>query len=220
MLEESVGEIRLIVSDRDAAATSKKFRRSILRQHSIRWYFLALRSKAHRAELMIKYVKFHLSMALKANPGSDWKKYLPEIVDSHNREVIPGTSIVRNAVNEGNYLSLLGQLYGSKDPDMLFAVSSGQNYSPGIASLVWRRQVGDRVLVERKLNLKLRQRTFDKASVEGNFGEEVFVVKKRLLKSSADLFLVPVYRVGPADEDGGGYLPGLFYDNNLLPVGF
>jgi hypothetical protein len=217
MLEENMSEIRVIVSDRDAAATSEKFRRSILERHSISWYFLPLRSKAHRAELMIRYVKSHLSMALKANPGSDWRKYLSEITEAHNREVIPGTNVVRNAVNESNYLTVLGQLYRTKDPDALFPLSSGENYSPGIAALLWQRKVGDRVLVERKLQLKLKKRTFDKASMVGSWGDEVFVVRKRMLKSNAGLFLVPAYRVG---REEGGYLPGFYYDSNLLHVGF
>jgi hypothetical protein len=213
MLEECAGEVRLIVSDREPAATSKAFRRAIKKNHNINWYFLRQRNHAHLAERYVHYIKTHLSIALAGNPGETrWEKYLPDIVGKHNRELIEGTTIVRQSVNEMNYLKLLEQLYGSTEPDMLFNVASSSNFSPSTSDVIWKIPVGTKVLVSKDSDYKNPRDPFYKTSERGGWSEETYVVSKRVLKSNAQLFLLPGYRLENCR--------GLYYERNLLPVQF
>jgi hypothetical protein len=213
MLEECAGEIRLIVSDREPAATSPAFRRAIKKNHGISWYFLRQRNHAHLAELYIRYVKTHLSIALAGNPGDErWQKYLQAIVNKHNQSLIKGTTIVRQSVNEINYLSLLEQLYESTEPDMLFNVSSSSNYSKATADVIWKIPIGAKVLVEKSSDYKNPRDKFYKPSEQGGWSEDSYVVAKRVLKSNAQLFLLPAYRLENCK--------GLYYERHLLPIQF
>lgn len=210
MLEESFSDIRCIVSDRDAVATSEKFRRSLKVRYNIDWVFLPLRGKAFFAELAVKILKTKLSVALLANPEErDWTKFVEDAVRSHNSEKIEGTDVVRSSVNKYNYVSLLSKLYKSKNPTMLFNISSGSNVSPETSKQIWNLKVGDRVLLNRKVTNK---NVFEKASVKGHYGKTVYSVKKRLWKTSSDFYIVPVYELDK--------IAGKFYESELLPILF
>lgn len=149
-------------------------------------------------------------MALEANPDEDdWTVYLQGICDQYNSQKIPGTDVVRSSVDKSNYLSLVEKLYGSGQPDLLFNVSSGQNYSPKLGKLLWRYEVGQKVLLNRASNYTDKTGPFYKPSVKGFFSKRPYVIRRRVLKTSSDLFLCPVYSL----QD----LKGLHYEVDLLP---
>jgi hypothetical protein len=211
MVELSMGEIRCLVSDRDAAVTSLKFRESLLRKYGVSWIFLRSRSKAFRAESMIAYMKRRLSMALKGSGGRDWVRYIEGIVQDYNARPVTGTNIVRKRVNKVNYVDLLAQLYKSPDPTMLFNTTSGSNYTEETKRVLFAYSPGQKVLLNKKADYTVTKRTFAKTSVEGAYGERVYVVKSQILKTNYYIH-VPVYRL-----EG---LKGAYYESELLPVSF
>jgi hypothetical protein len=212
MIEESYGEIRNIVSDRDSAVTSAKFQRGIYHTYGVKFTFLRSRSKAFKAELMNKFMKRRLSIAMKANPNeTDWTKFVPGIVKDYNSQKIPGTNITRDSVNKHNYMQLLEQLYKSKDPSMLFNISAGMNVSPETRKIIWRYNVGDKVLLNRDPDYTEGKDAFLKTSVKGAYGEKVYTIKNLVYKTSK-WTIVPTYRLKN--------IKGLFYEAELLPVLF
>jgi hypothetical protein len=213
MIEGSYGEIRLIVSDRDVAVTSKKFRRGIWEKYGIRWTYLRSRSKAFRAERQIRTLKERLSTAMRANPEErDWTVFLPGILRDYNSQKIEGTNVRRNSVNKKNYLGLLEQLYKSKDPDLLFNISSSVNFSPEMRRELFRFSAGDPVLLRKTADYGQKTSTFDKVSVRGSFGTKVYKVRQANLKANGTLFYTPVYSLAG--------LRGWFYDAELIPADF
>jgi hypothetical protein len=213
MIEGSYGEIRHIVSDRDVAVTSKKFRRGIWDNYGIRWTYLRSRSKAFRAERQIRNLKERLSTAMRANPGEDdWTRFLPAIIKDYNSQKIPGTDIRRNSVNKNNYMSLLEDLYQSKDPDLLFNVSSASNFSADMKRELFRFAVGEAVLLRKSADYTSQKSIFDKASVRGNFGPKPYTIRAASLKANGTLFYTPVYSLRG--------LRGWFYDSELIPATF
>jgi hypothetical protein len=209
MIEQNYGEIHTIVSDRETALTSRRFRRGILKAYNIKMIFLLSRSKAFHSERLLRYCKERLSMAMKAHPGEkDWTRFISKIVANYNSKQIPGTTIVRNSVNKDNYLELLEQLYRTKAPTMLFNLSSSANFTPKTSKMLWKFSVGDRVLVERKQNYKEKNSAFLKTSVHGAYAPTAHVIEGLFLKSNGVLFLTPVYKL----KDVKGY----FYENSLL----
>jgi hypothetical protein len=212
MIEESYGEIRNIVSDRDSAVTSEKFRRGIYRDYGVKFTFLRSRSKAFKAENMIKFMKRRLSIAMKANPKeTDWTQFVDGIVKDYNSQKIPGTNITRNSVNKNNYMQLLEQLYKSTDASMLFNVSAGMNVSPSVRKTIWRYNVGDKVLLNRNPDYTEGKDAFLKTSVKGTYGETVYTITEQVYKTS-HWTIVPTYRLNK--------IKGLFYEAELFPVLF
>jgi hypothetical protein len=211
MVELSMGEIRCLVSDRDAAVTGVTFRKRLLKKYGVSWIFLRSRSKAFRAESMIAYMKRRLSMALKGSGGRDWVQFIGGIVDDYNSRPVTGTDIVRRTVNKDNYVDLMARLYKSPDPTMLFNTTSGSNYTEEARRVLFAYSPGQRVLLNKKADYTVTKRTFAKASVEGAYGERVYIVKSQILKTNYYLH-VPVYRL-----EG---LKGAYYESELLPVSF
>jgi hypothetical protein len=211
MLEESFGDIRQVYSDRDVA-TSESFRRGIFRTHGIRWSYLRAFNKAHLAENAIKYIRQKISLVQLSNPGADWRSYLDEIVRHYNSQPLPNTNVARSSVNRDNYLSKLSEIYKSTDPDLLFNVASGGNFTPETERVLFRYKVGDTVLLNRKADYELHDGKFTKWSQVGTYGKRVYRISALVLKSNASLFLVPTYRLE-------GKL-GLYYQENLLKVPF
>ena len=216
MLEQVYGDIRCVMSDRDGVATSKSFRLGLLEKHGVKWRFLRTRSKAHKAERMIRFLKERLSIAGGGEKGEegrkDWRKLLPGLLDDYNSRKIPGTGVVRKSVTKDNFLDLLSEIYKSDDPSALFNISAGSNVTRETGKALWRIEVGQKVLVDRTANYKDAKKTFDKPSVTGAFGKKVYTVSGRGWKNNADLFLCPIYRL-----EG---LKGGFYETELLPVKF
>lgn len=214
ILEESaISDIRCFLSDRDAVATSPRFRRMLLKKYSISWLYLRSRGKAYAAENQIRYVKQALSMAMMANPREkDWTKFVPGIVNHHNSGFIGDTGIRRSSVNKKTYLKVLEALYGSDSPDLLINVSSSENFSPEMGRHLWRYEVGQEVLVRIGTIYTEKKPAFYKPSASGSFSTRSYVIAKRVLKSSGDFFLCPLYRLRG--------VRGLVYEADLLPVDF
>jgi hypothetical protein len=209
MIERHYGELHTIVSDRETALRSKKFRRGILKAYGISWLFLLSRSKSFHCERMIRYCKERISMAMKAHPGEkNWTKFVDGVVSDYNRQYIKGTKIVRSSVNKHNYISLLEQLYKTKSPTMLFNIASSSNFTPRTTKMLWKFKIGDRVLAERKQNYKEKTHAFLKTSVHGAYSPITRVIEGLFLKSNGVLFLTPVYKL----ENIKGY----FYENSLI----
>jgi hypothetical protein len=211
MIEGTFGDIRKIYSDRDVA-TSSKFRRGIFRAYGITWDYIRARNKAHLAEAAIKYVRTHLSIALEANPGADWKSFLGGIVDHYNSQPLPNTDVVRSSVNKSNYMEKLSRIYRTSDPDMLFNLASAGNFTPETERVLFRFRKGQSVLLNRQADYEASKDAFTKSSRVGTYGRRVYTISKLVMKSNASLFLVPTYRLRGK--------VGLFYEANLLPVPF
>jgi hypothetical protein len=211
MIEGSYGQVRCIISDRDAAVTSKKFRRGIYNKYGIGWIFLKSRGKSFRAEKMIGYVKTHLSMAMKAHPGEkNWTRFLEGIVKYYNSQHVTGTNVIRSSVNKENYMKLLEQLYNSKEPTLMFNVATSRNFLPKTQRMLWKYAVGDVVLLYRKSNYKLKQSIFSKNSVLGAFDDTTpRTIKSLYLKANGLLFLTPVYRLAGLND--------YYYESELRP---
>lgn len=234
MIEMNYGEIHTIVSDRESAFTSLKFRRGIRKKYGISWTFLPNRNKvgrkkglaglgrqllllfpqAYRPERMIRFLKERLSMALRSGavPKNRWWTLLDGIVSDYNRKFIPGTRLRRSAVNKNNFEECLSQLYKSKDPTMLFHVSTGKSFSPRNRKRLFALEVGARVLVRADANYKLARSSMDKRSVEGAYGRRSYRVTEQVLRSCSNYYLTPCYRLAG--------LKGLFYQQELIEVPF
>jgi hypothetical protein len=211
MVEHGFDSVSHVITDQDASVTGADFRERVERELGVTWSFLTRRSKAFKAERAIRWLKQALSVALAANRRGDlgWVRHLPGIVAHHNSQTVPGTSIVRSSVNKRNYLEVLEELYRTDDPTVLFNLTESANHPPEVARALWRYDVGDRVLVSRKVDDSLtrarvdpetgdtvrKRGKFEKPSEEGSFGPRVHVVTARKLKHNWKLFIVPVYAV-------------------------
>lgn len=218
IIEERTGEIRCFVSDRDSAV-SRRFRESIKKRFGISWLFLSGPSKAAVAERMIREVKTRLSLAVAASKNDQWWQFLPAIEKSMNSiEIVRG--IKRSSVNKHNYLDVVSKKYRrSKDSSLPFHTSSGVSFGPLVSPYVYRFNLDDKVLVRRRVDPNEKFTIFDKSSVEGNYGSTVYVVTGRILKSSSDLYLVPMYKLSRRAADGDLVaVRGFHYQNDLIKV--
>jgi hypothetical protein len=162
---------------------------------------------------MIRFLKDRLSQAERAHGDGRWAKYLPGIVADHNAETIAGTEVRRSDVNKYNYLKLLGQLYHSTEPSILFNVAESLRAPSGLGRFLWRHAVGDKVLLARRVDYAIKGRDyFEKPSVEGAYGPRVYTVKACRTKLSGDLFICPVYELVE--------LSGLFYESEVTAARF
>jgi hypothetical protein len=157
-------------------------------------------------------MKRRLSIALGGNPGEkDWTRFVDGIVRDHNSRKIPGTSVARNSVNKGNYVRVLGQIYGASRPAALIGVAGGSNVSPATGRKIWNFRIGDEVLLQLKADYSApgtAKGVFSKPSVRGTYGKKVYAVAGRSWKTSSDFYIVPVYSLSG--------LRGLFYESELL----
>ena len=134
---------------------------------------------------------------MRANGNNKWVDLLPGFLKHHNAQKVTGTEVVRNTVNQFNYVGLLSQLFKSSAPTLMSNISGSENLPDELASLVWKYDIGAKVLLARRVDysLKSRKNTFDKVSVIGSFGPEVHVVSRRMGKNNANLFITPVYEL-------------------------
>jgi hypothetical protein len=155
---------------------------------------------------MIKFVKESLSTAERAVGDGRWVSNLKNVVTQYNSRVIPGTDMVRKDVNKNNYVQLLDAKYKSTSATSLMNMANLPENS-SLAKFVWKYQVGDAVLLARKVSEDLKKRIFDKGSVVGNYAPQVYRVSGRHTKLNSGLFLCPVYSL-----EG---LPGKYYQSDL-----
>jgi hypothetical protein len=146
---------------------------------------------------------------MRANGNNRWVDLVPKLERHYNSQNVSGTSVRRSHVNQHNYLELLEQLFKTDDPTALFNLSSTDSYPPPIAKMVWRYDVGDKVILARRSDYALKDRHyFEKASVVGAYGPEVRTVVRRVAKHSGKLFVCPVYELS-------GLEGTFFYDSEL-----
>ncbi len=192
-----ISKIRTLISDRETAILSRRFRKTVLQEYGTRVVYLSSRHKAHLAELYIRHLKSHLSMAVAANKAAgqpdykNWVQHLSPAVRNLNRKMIPGTSFRRNTVDDSNFDELLEQLHG---PGASTVWNTSSITDRSIANPKWRRRIwkfrrGQRVLVEKRA-LASKER-FSKSSVEGGYSPEERRISGRFLKNTGQYFSSP-----------------------------
>ena len=156
-----------------------------------------------------------MSTIMRARENHVWHDLPDTLCSQINAQVIRGTNIVRSSVTKKNYIVLLQQLYSSSEPTLLFNISSYSNFPPPIARHVWKFEIGDSVLLARKVDWTLKQdekSMFLKQSVIGSYGRTVFRIFLRKLKAASNFFLTPVYSI---ESDRHGRLSGYFYETEV-----
>jgi len=185
---ELTREVRTIYSDRDAVATSPKFRENIVKNFGISWFFLKKGNKSYLAERYIGFVKKKLSQALLAKGGKNWTPYVEPLQREYNREKIEGTSYRRQAVCRSNFLHFLSQLLNIKDPELHFnSFKAGPFVTEKWNLKIFKFKIGQKVLLARKANWKEREEkstAFTKASVVGGYSSKLFTISGRQLRRS------------------------------------
>jgi hypothetical protein len=219
MMRNDFPYVTTIITDRDTAISGKAFQRSMKERYGINWIHLRTRSKAFKAERMIRFLKTRLSTALAFNEkgDNDWLQHLPGILEDYNERFINGTTIRRRDASKKNYLEILAQKMGGggvADPEAYFNVSVLGNFTPEMSDRIFKYKVGDRVMLATYVDYsnKPARGAFEKKSVTGSFGKKVYSVRRQLLKSNAKFFLSKVYEL-----EG---LRGLFYETELIPALF
>lgn len=199
-----ISKIRTIISDKEAAVTSPKFRKEVLGEYGAEIVYLPGRHKAYLAELFIRHTKTALSMAKEARKAAGMKDYrnwvdlLPEVMRNMNRKYVKGTTYRRNTVDEDNFQDFLNQLHGVEDSTMLWntrTLSGSEIKNPRWRKKIWKYPKGARVLVNKKA-LGGKEGgggggLFTKPSVTGGYSRRVYLVSKRYLKSSGPRSAAP-----------------------------
>jgi hypothetical protein len=215
MIENNYPFITTIITDRDVAISGQAFQREVKRKYGINWIHLRSRSKAYKAERMIRFLKTRLSTALLHDKNDkNWVQHLPGILNDYNSRYIQGTNVRRRDACKENYMLILAQKYGVRDPTAYFNTSVVGNFSPEMASKIFKFAVGSKVLLATSADYSRKPKggVFEKKSVTGSYGKKVYTVEAQYLKSNSSFFLNIVYRlVG---------LKGLFYENELIPALF
>lgn len=242
----AIHAVRVVVSDRDSAVKSNHasagLRARLKARYDVGWIFLKNRNKAYKvraqpppsapatpllssrlslspaqAERMIRFLKQRLSIAERASGDGRWAAHLPGILREYNGSRVKGTDVRRADVTQDNYLELLGKLRRTTEPSMLFNMTESLRAPSALSRYLWRYAVGDRVLLARRVDYDLRDRTyFEKPSVTGAYGPRVLTVTACRTKLNADFFLCPVYALSSAS----GPMTGLFYESELSPALF
>lgn len=207
-----------VITDRDAAVTTTKFRDYIKDTYGVSWNVLHNRNKAYLAERMIGRVKRQLSIYMNANNTPRWVDFLEPLIKEHNSTTIPGTSYSPNQITWNNFDHYMGQV--NKDPNFQQSLNLAYfNTVPPEAVNLFKFTLGDKVRVNRKVypDLSQRRKLFDKPTVIGTYGENPFVVLAR------GFFYVPkakgylrVYTLFDLDKETP--VPGTFYERDLKLV--
>jgi hypothetical protein len=219
-------QVSTIYSDRDSVAASKTFRKKLMADYKIRWYFLKSRHKSYLAERFIGLVKTKLSQALlweasrrDGKPTKRWIDFVTPFLEEYNAQRVSGTSYRRRAVSRENYQHFLRQLFGG-DPnyDLRFnSFAVGEfGHHPRWNSRIFKFKLGDRVRVSRKVDwadADNRNAAFKKASMHGGYGQKIYTVVGRQLRATKnnDRY-VAVYAL----EGLPGEPAFTFYDEDLV----
>ncbi len=221
---ERTGGVKLVYSDRDSVAKSEKFRDRLEKRYGIKWRFLAKDNKSYLAESLIGFVKRKLGQGLRTRAESKkWTDLLQPICDAYNDQIVPGTKYRRGAINETNFDSFVGQLFGDSDPSL----SRYNSFKAGpFENERWNRAVfkfspGDKVLLLKSAIWKKEARSeglkgvFAKNSSEGGFSKRTYTVAGRQLRANRDFSrMVPVYSL---KELGARHLN--YYEPQMRKVG-
>ena len=217
---ELTRQVSTIYSDRDSVALSSTFRAEIQSKYGIRWHFMKKGNKSFLAERYIGLVKTKLSQAIasglaSANP-SRWIDLVEPLVKEYNLQQIPGTSYKRQSISRENFNHFLSQLFDSKDYDLRFSGFAVQPFlSAKWNKKVFKFELNDRVRVSRKADWTdpENRTSFKKVSLVGGFGNKIYTVSGRQLRSDRSMKrYVPVYQLA---EIEGGFQ---FYKSELVKV--
>jgi hypothetical protein len=150
---------------------------------------------------------------MRANGDQRWLHLLPGIIRQYNNGFVSGTTVRRMDVNAQNYLKLLEQLQSSDDPTLLFNIGTTTHYPKPLEKLIWRYKIGQKVLLARRVDYTLKNKSnFEKPSLVGSYGPEVYTVTERAGKNNWKLFICPVYRLSG--------LTSWFYESEIKPALF
>ena len=221
---EQTRNVKLVYSDRDSVAQSKKFRDRLEEKYGVKWRFLAKDNKSYLAESLIGFFKRKLGQGLRAKGGKRWIDLIRPICDTYNSQTVPKTKFKRGAIDESNFDRFVGQLFGESDPTL----SRYNSFKAGpFETKAWNKAIfkfdkGDKVLVVKsavwKKNLLpdgRKESVFSKRSSEGAFTSTPFTVAGRQLRAVRDYSrLVPVYSL---KELGERHLT--FYEPQLRRAG-
>ena len=197
--ESAFDVIRILVSDRESAVLSSKFRKKLLADRGINVVFIANRSKSYFAETFIRHVKKALSRTLaqvKHDNGNHkrWLEKLESITRYFNGKYAHNTKYRRKNIKRTNFNDYLKQLFNAEDASILFnmrgAIDVDQLAPNKWISKAFTLKKGTRVLVHKFALPAVSKEKFIKASVEGQFSNRPKIVHGRLLKKSADDSLV------------------------------
>lgn len=218
----TINGITKLISDKEAALTSKTFQEKLKRERGISMAFITRRHKAYYAERFIGIVKSQLSQKMEHSrlagdkDWDNWVKIMPTIVRQQNQKQIPGTSIRRNSVDSSNFIKMLDIKKGGDSQAMM----NTMNFSDtAIKSDRWRSRLfryrrGQSVLVDKRaLAGKDRRQTFEKPSTAGSYSKKTYVVASASLKKGGKFTLAVVYKIRPLA--GGRPLDGSFYESDL-----
>jgi hypothetical protein len=221
---ELTRNVRTIYSDRDAVATSPKFKDKMSTDYNIRWYFLKKGSKSYLAERYIRFVKTKLSQALMQKKTKNWIQFVKPLLQEYNKQKVQGTTFKRQTIDKGNFSQFLSQVFRTKEPELLFSASrAGPFEHESWNKQIFKFRIGQKVLLARKANWKKVEGNTDrqtesggvfmKASTVGGFGDKQFTVSGRQLRAQKGLRdFVAVYsllEMGPSLH---------FYDKELKSI--
>ena len=132
---------------------------------------------------------------MKQNGTRRWLDYLTPVINEHNRGKISGTHFKRNQIDSSNFFNFMAKKHRVKD----FAVFLNSSRIRGSnmrnkkwLNAIFKFQVGDRVLLARKVMPDEKGSTFKKKpSHVGYFSETIYRVDSRELASTKKLSLIP-----------------------------
>lgn len=199
--------IPLLLQDRDVAVSNAAFDKELLDRFGIKHVYLPIRSKSFAAEVAIRWFRqaagaaARLAAEQKAPPHirNSWTRIIPSYLKYLNSKLSKGSRTLRRMdVTNKNFPDLLRERYGTSNLTHLNASLTHNNVGPKMGKSVFKYALGTRVLVSRMATTEIAEKkknTWFKNSQYGAFGATIYTVKKRALKSSAKLILVPVYQV-------------------------
>lgn len=221
---EQTRNVKLVYSDRDSVALSRRFRDRLETKYGVKWRFLAKDNKSYLAESLIGFFKRKLAQALRAKGGKRWIDFVKPICDTYNAQTIPKTTYKRGAVDESNFDRFVGQLFGVSDPSLerYNSFKAGPFETDSWNKAVFRFSKGDRVHVVKTAIWKKhllpdgrKANVFSKRSTGGAFTSKTFTIAGCQLRAVRDYStLVPVYSL---KELGERHLT--FYEPQLRRAG-
>ena len=210
MLQEP--EARIILTDQEAALTSRAFRSKMQSLFGLELHVLKFRNKAHNAESQIARFRSAIAaaVALRGNTKS-WVPLVEAYVNSVNAKVIPGTNppLRRIDVDASNFLDVIEARYGSADHALNNVEARG--LSPQAMDAVFSYKLNSLCLLRAKYGLPTVTQQFYKPSQGGSFSRNIYRIVDRKIKYTRQLSCALLYKLEGTDARGRP-LKGFFYE--------
>lgn len=212
-----------IQTDMESALTSTKFANRIRDVFGVKLVYLKKGVQAWAAERAIAQLKTRASSVLEARGDKfHWLEAMRSVVESVNKEVVPGTTFKRNAVNPNNALKFISQKAKVKDASLLFNIGRSSARPGSILHKVVRFKIGDKVLLTREADptVKRKDIEYGKKSIQGYYSDRLFVIKEAILSLNAvspKKVFVQSYRLATLERPDIT-LDGVFYVEELAPA--